>query len=78
MWFLSGGIEQRVPCLPRPYLLPQRPKRCLIGQDAAPPLVEVQNGRFVRSNYGHHVTGGAITMHLANPVRVWCDVAVNV
>ena len=78
MWFLPGGTEQHVPGMPRPHLLTQRPERCLIGQDTAPPLVDVQNGRFVRTNYGHHVTGGAITIHLANPVRVWCDVAANV
>ena len=27
-----------------------------------------------RTNNGHHVTRGAITLHLANPVRVWCHV----
>ena len=47
-------------------------------EDAAPPLVDVQNGRFARTNYGRHVTGGAITLHLANPVPVWCDVAATV
>ena len=72
-------IEQRIPGLPCPYLRTQRPERCLIGQDAAPPVVDVQNGRFVRTNNGHHVTGGAITLHLANAVRTWCDInAVNV
>ena len=74
LWFLPGGIEQRVVGLPRPYLLTQRPERYLIGQDAAPPPVDVQNGRFVRTNNGHHVTGGAITLLLANPVRAWCHV----
>ena len=74
LWFLPGGMEQRVPGLPRPYLLNQRPERYLIRQDAAPPPVEVQNGRSVRTNNGHHVTGSAITLHLANPVRAWCDV----
>ena len=79
LWFLLGGIEQRVPGLPRPYLLTQRPERCLIGQDAPPPPLDVQNGRFVRTNNGHHVTGGAIILHLANPIQAWCDVnAVNV
>ena len=65
MWLLPGGIEQRVPCLPRWYFLTQRPERCLIGQDAPSPLVVVHNGRFVCTNYGHHVTRGAITMDLA-------------
>ena len=74
LWFLPGGIEQRVPGLPRPYLLTQRPERYLIRQDTSPPPVDVQNGRFVRTNNGHHVTGGAITLHLANLVRVWCHV----
>ena len=37
MWFLPGGIEQRVPGLPRLYLLTQRPERRFIGQDTAPP-----------------------------------------
>ena len=79
MWFLPGGIEQRVPGLPRPHLLTQRPERRLIRQDAAPPPVDVQNGRFVRTNNGHHVTGSAITLHLADLVRAWCDVnAVNI
>ena len=73
-WFLPGGIEQRVPGLPRPYLLTQRPERCLVRQDTAPPPADVQDGRFVRTNNGHHDTGGAITLHLANPVRVWCHV----
>ena len=73
-WFLLGGIEQRVPGLPRPYLLRQRPERCLVTQDTAPPPADVQDGRFVRTNNGHHVTGGAITLHLANPVRVWCHI----
>ena len=73
-WFLPGGIEQRVPGLARPYLLTQRPERCLVRQDTAPPPADVQDGRFVRTNNGHHVTGGAITLHLANPVRVWCHV----
>ena len=27
-WFLPGGIEQRVPGLPRPYRLTQQPDRC--------------------------------------------------
>ena len=73
-WFLPGGIEQRVPGLPRPYLLTQRPERCLVRQDTAPPHADVQDGRFVRTNNGHHVTRGAITLHLANLVRVWCHV----
>ena len=74
LWLLPGGIEQRIPGLPRPYLLTQRPERCLVRQDTAPPPPDVQDGRFVRTNNGHHVTGGAITLHLANPVRVWCHV----
>ena len=73
-WFLPGGIEQRVPGQPRPYLLTQRPERCLVRQDTAPPPAHVQDGRFVRTNNGHLVTRGAITLHLANPVRVWCHV----
>ena len=74
LWFLPGGIEQRVPGLPRQYLLTRRPERCLVRQDTAPPPADVQDGRFVRTNNGHHVTGGAITLDLANPVRVWCHV----
>ena len=70
MWFLPSGIEQHVPCLPRPYLAAQRPDRCLIGQDTAPILVLPHNGRFVRTNYGHHGARGAITVHFANEVRV--------
>ena len=46
LWFLPDGIEQRVPGLPCSYLLTQRPERYLIGQDTAPPPVDVQNGRL--------------------------------
>ena len=74
LWFLPGGIEQRVPGLARPYLLTQQPERCLVRHDTAPPRADVQDGRFVRTNNGHHVTGGAITLQLANPVPVWCHV----
>ena len=76
-WFLPGGIEQRVPGHPRPYLLTQRPERCLVRQDTAPPPADVQDGRLIRTNNGHHVTRGAITLPIQSGFGATSRVATS-